>query len=85
MIHASFCNNFIQNVLGSRGSAPDPADGLTALPRPQDRQLTNVGGGGGWGGGGARPQRQHSHRVIGGIIRKRLKTPGVDSVVNVHC
>ena len=34
MIYASFCFNFPQNVLGSRGSAPDPAAGLTVPPRP---------------------------------------------------
>ena len=41
MIYASFCNNFLQNVLGSWGSAPDPAEGLTTIPR-----------GGVWGRGG---------------------------------
>ena len=38
----SFCFNFLQNVLGFRDPAPDPAEGLTTLPGGHQRKNPNT-------------------------------------------
>ena len=49
IIYASFCFNFPQNVLGSRSSSPDPAEGRGYSAHQTQRSATdkNVGGAGG--------------------------------------
>ena len=57
-------------------AAEDPAEGPYSAPQtPRSAAHKNVGG------GGARPRRQHSHRVIRGIIRRRLKTPDLTTLI----